>query len=457
MRMPVAVMMLMLMGCSSSASSPTTGDSAAQSADSDARDSTADLPGPVDAMKDSAAPLDQAVPVDARLSDMPLDLPAELPPADLQEQTAFEAVTEIQQEVQADLGPDLPLTVGEMCFPEVYVPGEPGPDYDQFDLVVGDHCFGTNHQTIIAVERVVFLGDSVTVGTPNLAHLLSVDNNHFYRNKLATWLASHFNLDTGNLWDWGLWKTYDYFTGKGSKWESGDFRHCGYWGARTDDLVAGGGQILECFPEGGSSERTLTIFTLGGNDIAKITQTGAEATAEEVAAGYPASWALAQDAVMHLENGVSWLKDPVNFPFGSYVIFGNGFEFTDATGQTSACNPQAVLDIPGIGEIDLNDLGIPVALLAGYGEWEKPEVLADIVIWLLEQYMRIAVDYGADVIWTVEEFCGHGYVAAGANADPDNRCYIGPDAQLYFDETCIHPSPAGHNALFEMFKAVILE
>ena len=392
--------------------------------------------------------------------------PADVPDAALPGEVKDDIYVEVDttSDVLEDTEPELPdvtedvkMTIGQICFPNVYQPDEPGPYYDPFEPIIGSHCFGTNHQNIFAVEEVVFLGDSVTVGTPNLAHLASFDNEHFYRNKMATWLAGHFDLDTGGFLDWGIWKTYDYFSGKGGKLKTGDFRHCGYWGARTDDIIEGGGQIYECLPSGGSEERTLFLMTLGGNDIAKITQLGAEATAEEVAAGYPAAWALAESTVQHLENGVAHIKDPEFFPNGSWLIYGNGFEFTDGTGQTSSCTPQMKFDIPGIGEIDMAELGIPVALLAGYGEWDKPEVQAEIVIWMLDQYMRIAVDYQADMIWTVESFCGHGYMAAGVNADPDNLCYIGPDAELYFDESCIHPSPAGHNALFEMFKAVVLE
>ena len=39
--------------------------------------------------------------------------------------------------------------------------------------------------------------------------------------------------------------------------ESGDFKNCSKWGARTDDLLAGGGQIADCFPSGGSDKKTL--------------------------------------------------------------------------------------------------------------------------------------------------------------------------------------------------------
>ena len=71
--------------------------------------------------------------------------------------------------------------------------------------------------------------------------------------------------------------------------------------------------------------------------------------------------------------------------------------------------------------------------------------------------MRIAVDYQVDLIWLLESFCGHGFVATGPDADTESRCYRGPDAELYFDITCIHPNDAGHHALSELFKAVIAE
>jgi len=360
--------------------------------------------------------------------------------------------------VEVDVGVDVPpLGIGPLCFPAVYEEGAKGPQYDQFEPAIGTHCYGTNHQQIVGVKEVVFLGDSVTVGTPNVAHMLAYENSHFYRNLLADWLAIKFGLVTGNLWDWGIWKTYDYFSGKGGSMQEGDFRHCAKWGARTDDLLHGGSQVQECFPSGGHDEPTLLILSVGGNDIANVTELGAEASAEEVAAGYPAAWALAESTVAYLEEAMLYFKDPANFPAGAYVIYGNGFEFTDGTGETSSCSPQFKLDIPLIGEVDLSELAIPVALIAGYGEWEQPEVQADIVIWMLEQYMRIAVDHQVDMIWTLEAFCGHGYKAAGANADPEIQCYLGPDAELYYDETCVHPSEAGHYALFEMYKAVVVE
>jgi len=410
-----------------------------------ARDAAAPADAAADAVGDTATAADTAP-----VPDVPV-VP-DVPPAP---DTAGDA--DAVPDVPADVPPDVPPTIGQRCFPELYHPGEPGPNYDQFAPVIADHCWGTNHQDITGIEKVVFLGDSVTVGTPNTAHLLSGDNGHFYRNLLAEWLATHFGLDRGNLVDWGLWKTYDYFSGKGGRLESGDFRNCAKWGARTDDFLDGGSQVPECFPAGGSPYRTLVVFTMGGNDIAKITQEGAAATPEEVAAGYPEEWALAERAIEYLEDAVTWFKDPGHFPAGADIIFVNGFEFTDATGETDSCSPRVVLEIPWVGTVDLSQWELPVAGIAGYGSWQNPEAQQQMVMWMLEQYMRIAVEHRVDVIWTLEKFCGHGYVATGPNADAENRCYLGPDSDLWYDESCIHPSEAGHRALFEMFQAVVLE
>ena len=58
---------------------------------------------------------------------------------------------------------------------------------------------------------------------------------------------------------------------------------------------------------------------------------------------------------------------------------------------------------------------------------------------------------GADMVFMLETFCGHGF-----NRDlEDGRCYRGPDADLWFDLSCIHPNPTGHAATAEMFLSVI--
>jgi hypothetical protein len=50
------------------------------------------------------------------------------------------------------------------CFAGLGAPSGAKPDYDQFQPLVGSHCAGTNHQAISGVEKVVFLGDSITEG-----------------------------------------------------------------------------------------------------------------------------------------------------------------------------------------------------------------------------------------------------------------------------------------------------
>ena len=83
----------------------------------------------------------------------------------------------------------------------------------------------------------------------------------------------------------------------------------------------------------------------------------------------------------------------------------------------------------------------------------SPDDLADMVIWANEQYAKIAVDTGSDMIFLLEEFCGHGF-----NADnPSAPCYRGPGTPTWFDLTCIHPNPTGHQHITDMFMAVVDE
>jgi hypothetical protein len=353
-----------------------------------------------------------------------------------------------------------PLSINELCFSEFYEPTGTNPDYDQYAPTIGSHCVGTNHQAITGIEQVVILGDSVTQGTPNDVHPTCLENNHFFRNKLSEWLVDTYGLDTGDLISWGLFKSYNcLYDGTPGLQTSGDFHNCSKWGAKTDDFIEGGGQIPQCFPgypEVGSDKTTLVFFTMGGNDIAHINKAGFNASEAEVAAGYPEVWAFAESTIGYLEEAMAFLKDPAAFPNGVHVVFANPFEFTDGTGDTSACSP-AEINIPFVGPLDISAFGIDLAGIAGYGAWEDQSVQEAVVIWMMEQYMRIAVDYQADLVWLLESFCGHGFVATGPDADTENRCYRGPDAELYFDISCTHPSKAGHKALSELFKAVIAE
>lgn len=263
------------------------------------------------------------------------------------------------------------------------------PDYDQYAPTYGTHCAGTNHQDIEGVERLVFLGDSITQGTP------PTPAGDFYRTRLADAMTAKFP---------GL-----------------QVDECAVNGAKVDDLMAGGDmQIQSCFPAP-EPLKTLVVITIGGNDITDwpsgdFSQAEAEADAEVIAQTF--------------HEAVTWLKDPVNFPNGSYVVFAGVYEFTDGTGDLDSCPTAGLIGLSGEyfeGALALSKLN--------------------------ELYMQTAVETGSDMIFLLSDFCGHGY----NKDDPDNFCYVGPDAEQWFDITCIHPTPAGHGRMAEMFELTIEE
>jgi len=304
------------------------------------------------------------------------------------------------------------------CFADAFVnPPMLGPDYDQFSPVVGSHCMGTNHQDISGVERVVFLGDSVTVGTP------PTESGDYYRSLLAAELADKFGL-AGAAFTWEMVNVFD---GTVLTKESGDFVSCSKWGARADDLLTGGEQISKCFSGGDFDKKTLVVMTVGGNDINSLTQNAIDGVSEEQL------WAQTEEFVGLMREAVEWIYEPGRFPNGVHVVFSNMYEFTDGTGEVESC------DVSG---------------LAGFDEpVPSPELLADMVIWANEQFIKIAVDTGADAIFMLEDFCGHGFNAD----DPTAPCYRGAGSEIWFDLTCIHPNPAGHQHIADMFMAVIDE
>lgn len=326
-----------------------------------------------------------------------------------------EELTDELSEPEVDL-PE-PRPSADECLSEGFVDAPPiGPDYDQFEPVVGYHCLGTDHQDVQDIERVVFLGDSVTAGTPPSL------TDQYYRTILADRLAERFELEAPSD-SWRLVNVID--NGKSLEPFSGDFANCAEWGARTDDLMRDSTQVEDCFPSNERGKTTLVIFTIGGNDIASITKAGLDGDPLEQI------WEENREFVALLDDTIAWLVEPGRFPAGVHVIFSNMFEFTDGTGETTAC---------------------PAASLAGFGaEWENPDDLADLVIWANEQYLRIAVDYGVDMIFMLEAFCGHGF----NNNDPRGPCYRGPRTPTWFDLTCIHPNPEGHQQIADMFMTVV--
>lgn len=282
--------------------------------------------------------------------------------------------------------------IRENCFPDIGDASLGFPDYDQFAAVPGRHCNGTNHQDISGIEKVVFLGDSITAGTPPS----TVDQ--VYRTLLTGMLQERFGEDI-------------------------EIADCSEFGARTDDYLPT--QIPACFPDV-EDKRTLVISTMGGNDTFAAAQDVLESGDVDAAAR------TLERAVGYQRDTMWWFRDneDVMFPNGVSVITGNVYEFTDATGDMGACPLAEGLGFSGV---------IP-EIREGY-------------IYINEAFLEIAVETQTDSIFMLEQFCGHGFFAG----DPDNECYRGPDAETWFDLTCIHPNPAGHAAIAQMFADVVDE
>jgi lysophospholipase L1-like esterase len=299
------------------------------------------------------------------------------------------------------------------------LPGMP-VDYDSYGPTIGAHCKGTNHQEIQGVERVVFAGDSITVGTPPQGF------ETWYRNVMAAGLVARFGLTAP---DW-LWQNVDLINGVALAQSSGDFWSCAKWGARTDDLERKPHeQLVACNPKGVREKTTLVIITAGGNDIF--------AWAQDLVKGVPLEdlWAAAEKAAADLESAIHWLvDDPTRFPNGVYVIFANPYEFTDPdSGNDLAKCPGA------------NLISMDTALIdAQFNE---------ITTWFMGEYMRVAVETGTDLAFMGEQTCGHGHM----KDDPKGRCYRGPGTELWMDITCLHPSAAGHAGIADLFLSIIDE
>jgi len=305
---------------------------------------------------------------------------------------------------------------GVACLDEQFVSGaSPGPNYSDYDVPLGSHCNGTNQQDITDIERVVFVGDSVTVGTPPTAA------GDSYRSLVADELATLFGLEPPEQ----AWKQYDLLEGTATLQESGGFASCAVWGAQNEDLLP---QLEQCFTPEDFELRTLVITTMGGND--------GSAMAKDYIDGVPLDMILAELEMMvaQHEAAVDWLVgDASKFPNGVFVVNANVYEFTDFT---------------------LDFLSCPTAGLAGFNmNPDNPEVLLGSLNTINGEYMRVAEENGTDVVFMSEGFCGHGYHAD----DPSSPCYRGPDNETWFDLTCIHPTPTGHGALAQMFLDVITE
>jgi lysophospholipase L1-like esterase len=289
------------------------------------------------------------------------------------------------------------------------------PDYLATGAVINADCTGTNHQDIRDVERVVFLGDSITVGSPpNTVE-------QFYRSQLTDWLVATYGLEAPEY----LWYWYDVFNGTGYMMDSGDFAVCAKWGARTDDLVEDNDQVVDCIPEDKAGLTTLVVMTTGGNDLFSL--------ADDYYAGVPPETLREQteSEARKLRDAVTWITtDKTRFPGRMYVVFANVYEFTDGMGDVDAC--------PGADMVGYHyDLGSPG--------------IEELLAYTQQEYLQIAVDTQTDMIFMGEAFCGHGY----NRDDASGRCYRDPAAELWFDESCFHPNNTGHGEIAKLFSSTI--
>lgn len=278
-----------------------------------------------------------------------------------------------------------PVTASS-CFADLQGP-VPMPQYDQFGPTLHPSCAGTRHQDIQNVEKLVFLGDSVTAGTPPTSPL------QFYRARITEAVIRKFGAI--------------------------EVASCAKFGANLKDLLHGEGQISKCFPNAVEPKRTLVVMTMGGNDVSTW------ATKR-----YSAAAALSDADVQaaYLREAMTWFKNATRFPKGADVVFGSPYEYTDTSGDLMSC---------------------PTASLSGLeGNFAEG---APAIRRLQEQMMKVAVDTRTDMVFLFEHFCGHGY----KRNDPNLQCYRGPNAENWFDITCIHPTPEGHKQIAERMKLVI--
>jgi len=303
----------------------------------------------------------------------------------------------------------------DQCFGDI----DPVVTYEGTELTLGTHCMGTDHQAISDVERVVFIGDSVTVGTP------PTPSGDWWRNRVADDLVGLWGLEAPG-WDW---ENVNLFDGMVYTTESGDFSCCAKWGARTDDLMLDPHQQIQtCIPEEAREQMNLVLMTTGGNDLFNLLEEirdGVDPGESEV------QW---QTAIEHLQDAVHFLKNSEDFPGGIHLVVANIFDVTDETAARD------IAECTGPEWIGLYD-----PLLDPFTH--------DLVIAWQEEVAALVAETGSDLVFMGEQFCGHGY----NHADAAGRCYRGGVSEVWFDLTCMHPSSAGHEAISEMFMATILE
>jgi hypothetical protein len=383
-----------------------------------------------------ACAADKAVPIDdtAPATDSePVDtVPDDTSPGHSEDTVVDDTSPEHSEDTVVETGPidTAPIETAETdtgeppppCFADIASP----VDYVTSGALLNTTCTGTNHQDIAGVERVVFVGDSVTAGAPIPTSDWDITNaSEWYRNLLAEEFATRWGLEAPDWW----WQNVDLTSGESYNQFSGDFANCSKWGARTDDLHKDNTQLDTCLPEESRSQHNLVVMTVGGNDLYNLLDHLKAGDADE--AQMRAEWDM---AITDLRDAIHWLRDdPTMFPGGVDIIVADIFDVTDATAAAD------IADCEGAQLIGLD------------GPLLDP-LTAELAIQWQEALLELAVETDIDVAFMGETFCGHGYNWD----DTTGRCYRA-DPNVYFDISCEHPSAYGHAAIADTMLGVVDE
>lgn len=366
------------------------------------------------ATKDTGAAPDSPVDSPPQETDSPV-AETDSPPVD----TAPPEDTDTGPPIDTELPPPAP------CFEDIASP----VDYLSAGAVLNSTCTGTNHQDISGIERVVFVGDSVTAGAPIPVDWTSwelTDASEWYRNVLADEFVSRWGLEAP---DW-FWENVDLTSGESYTKESGDFANCSKWGARTDDLAKDNSQLGDCIPADKRDVHNLVLMTIGGNDLYNMLDHLKTGDADE--ATIRSEW---DAALVDLSDAIhSLTDDPSQYPGGLSVIVADIFDVTDATAAADIADCEGAQAI-GLSEPLVDPLTAELAI-----QWQ-------------EAVIALSVETGIDVAFMGEAFCGHGYNWD----DTTGRCYRGGDSDIYFDASCEHPTKYGHAAIAATMLGVIDE
>ncbi len=241
-------------------------------------------------------------------------------------------------------------------------------DYAAFDALLGRHCRGTDHQEIAAVQQVVFIGDALMTGRSRFQSDLPL------RVRLASRLSQRFGLQAPDVG----WHSLDPLTGQPELRRSGDFIACADPLAEVADLLDGQRLLVDCLLPEEYGRRTLFIITVGIRDVQRLTEMLADGADDAQV------FSAAGQSVDALDQAVRWMMDPARFPAGSFVVLSNVPDWTDGRGDTAACQGWPPLPV------------------------ERQGFFGHMMAHINGQYMRVAVERGADLGFMQEHFCGHG-------------------------------------------------